>query len=146
MKKYETDKAASYILIVVLLVITSSIVIASRYYLYTISILMWAVFWICLAAFVFTAVWLILYFRNILYTVSPEEITKSAGVFFRKRQVMKPSAVQYVTLVTTPLSGFTGLNGVILNALGGNLRLLFLSKKDAVELQKILEEYLRIYS
>lgn len=146
MKKYGADKKAVFILSAMSILITVGIIIVILRFMYIFPILMQVLVGVCLVALVFGIFWMVSYFRGVSYTISPEEITRTAGVFFRKRQIMKPAAVQYITLVTTPFSAVSGLNFVIVNALGGNLLLLFLAKKDALELRESLQELLKIYS
>lgn len=49
---------------------------------------------------------------------------------------MKTEAVQYISLIMTPFSKYTGFNFVVLHALGGTIFLPFLSKSDAEEISR----------
>lgn len=87
-----------------------------------------------------------LYFSQASYYVSGQEIVRAAGFFVRNRQFMKTSAIQYVTLIRTPFSQQTGLNFVLINALGGHLLLPFLSRRDAEDILRSLTETLHARS
>ena len=89
-------------------------------------------------------IWLPLYFARASYIVSSQEVIRNTGFFFRIRQTMKVSAIQYVTLIITPFSSVTGFNFVIINALGGNLLLFYLSKTDAEEIVRNLTATINI--
>lgn len=78
-------------------------------------------------------VYLPVYFSTLSYNMGAERITKHSGVFLKSHQSVKYSNVQYSTVVTTPFSERTGLNFIILFVYGGSLRLMFLSKDDAME-------------
>ena len=114
------------------------------YYLYAFPLLMRILIAFLAAVYVLVGiVWLPLYFSRTCYIVSSQEVIRSAGFFLRVRQLMKISAIQYATLVTTPFSRVTGLNFVVVNALGGNLLLLFLSRQDAEEILRTLTSSIR---
>ena len=64
-------------------------------------------------------VYLPLYFSSLSFDTTENEITKHSGVYFRSHQSVLYSTVQYTTVVTTPLSQYTGLNFVIFFVYGG---------------------------
>lgn len=73
-----------------------------------------------------------MYFSSLSYEMTDEKIIRHSGVFVKAHQSVKYSTVQYSTVVSTPFSDKTGMNFVILFVYGGSLRLLFLSKDDAM--------------
>lgn len=145
MKKYYADKTCLNVLRVLALVVTGSLIILDYYFLYFIPILMWSLIGLFgLAYLLIGIIWLPLYFARASYIVSSQEVIRNTGFFFRIRQTMKVSAIQYVTLIITPFSSVTGFNFVIINALGGNLLLFYLSKTDAEEIVRNLTATINI--
>ena len=145
MKKYYADKTCLNVLRVLALVVTLSLIFVDYYFLYFIPIVMWALIGLFSLTFIlFGIIWLPLYFSRASYIVSSLEVIRNIGFFFRIRQIMKVSAIQYVTLMTTPFSSITGFNFVIVNALGGNLLLLYLSKTDAEEIVRTLSAAINV--
>ncbi len=141
LKKYYADKSCLNILKVALLIFALSLTFIDYYFLFFTPILMWSLIFIFgLAYIIIGLVWLPLYFGKSSYVVSSAEVIRNTGLIVRFRHVMKVNAIQYVTLITTPFSAATGLNFVIVNALGGNLLLLYLSKPDAEEIVHTLTE------
>lgn len=74
------------------------------------------------------------YFHKAGYTVSSKEITAKSGLIVTSKQFMLTSAVKSVTAIFLPLGRFTGMNFIVLNALGSRLVIPFLSKRDAQEI------------
>ena len=145
MKKYYADKTCLNVLRVLALIVTGSLIILDYYFLYFIPILMWSLIGLFgLAYLLIGIIWLPLYFARASYIVSSQEVIRNTGFFFRIRQTMKVSAIQYVTLIITPFSSVTGFNFVIINALGGNLLLFYLSKTDAEEIVRNLTATINI--
>lgn len=137
MKKYYTDKTCLALIRIILLAVTSALIFSAYYFLRSLPILMWiltAVFGV--AYLIFGVIWLPLYFTNTNCSVSSDEIIRHSGIFWRTKQIMPMESVQYVTLITTFFSKYTGLNFVIVNALGGSIILMFLSVSDAEEIMK----------
>ena len=91
----------------------------------------------------FSSIWLPLFFSKTVYYVSILEVSKQSGVIFEAKQLMKVKSVQYITRINTPLSRFTGFNFIKLNALGGSITLLFLSKQDADEISATISAAIR---
>lgn len=85
-------------------------------------------------------VYIPLYFRNLRYETDGERITKYSGVVFHTSRTAEFSAVRYTTAVTTPFSEHTGLNIAVLFMYGGQLRLMFLSKKDMQDILALAAE------
>ena len=147
MKKYYADKTCLNVLRVLVLVVTGSLIVLDYYFLYFIPILMWSLIGLFgLAYLLIGIIWLPLYFARASYIVSSQEVIRNTGFFFRIRQTMKVSAIQYVTLIITPFSSVTGFNFVIINALGGNLLLFYLSKTDAEEIFEEIISLLHCFS
>ena len=84
-----------------------------------------------------------LFFSQSRYSVSRNEIICKTGVFIFKRQFMKMSSVRSFTSIVTPLSGATGLNFLIIHSLGSQMVLLFLNKKDLLEITSRLDNLIR---
>ena len=78
-----------------------------------------------------------MYFASISYTATDTEVMKSSGVFFKVHQSIRYSSIQYTTVVSSPLSQYTGFNFIIFFVYGGQLRLLFLKQSDAKEIIKM---------
>lgn len=83
------------------------------------------------------------YFHKTRFTVSSKEITAKSGLLVTSRQFMLTSSVKSVTTVMLPLGKLTGMNFIILNALGARLLIPFLNKKDAVEITDIVNNTIR---
>lgn len=87
-----------------------------------------------LAAAVFLVIILPIYYRHTKATFSEQEIRKYTFMFTHKYQYMSMHSVTSVTTLITPLSSFTGLNMVIVNALGARMFLFFISKNDCIKI------------
>lgn len=139
MKKYYADKTGIGILFVLSFLLVMAIDTASLVYLSFIPIIMWIVIGVFSSVFlIIIIIWLPLFFKSLSYCVSCEEITSSSGVFFRTKKILRVKSIQYYTCITTPFSKVTGLNFLVLSALGGNIVLMFLSKKDVDSISAIL--------
>lgn len=80
------------------------------------------------------------YFIRSYFTVSSKEVTAFTGLFFTMRHFMPTSAIKSVTTIITPLGSITGLNFVVLNALGARLLIPFMSRRDAMEISAIVNK------
>lgn len=104
-------------------------------------------YYVLLPVWVITATFAVLvlpfYFHKARFTVSAREITAKGGLFFTSKQFMLTSSVMSVTTVMMPLGRFTGMNFLILNALGSRLLIPFLSRKDAEEIADIVNGSIR---
>lgn len=89
---------------------------------------------ICTAAIF---IYIPLYFSKLKYIATDKEIIRISGVFFKIHQSVRYSSIQYVSVIKTFLSGYTGLNFVILFVFGGRFRLMFLSRDDADEILRL---------
>lgn len=139
MKKYLADKTCANILRVVALLVSIALIFVVWYYLRPIPILMWILASVFAAVYILAgAIWLPLFLKTLVYNISPDEIVVNSGVIFRNKVIMKTSAVRHITLVTTPFSKATGLNFVIVNVMGGNAILSFISWKDCEKILRTL--------
>ena len=83
------------------------------------------------------------YFIRSYFTVSSKEVTAFTALFFTMRHFMPTSAIKSVTTIITPLGSITGLNFVVLNALGARLLIPFMSRRDAMEISAIVNSSIR---
>lgn len=143
-KKYRPSSAGLGVIRIALILASIAVILLSKRYLSAYPIIMYTVIGIfCAAAFAIGMILLPIIFAKSTYSISDEEIQKVSGMFFISRQFMKTSCIQYITTVTTPLSKLTGLNFIIVNALGGRMILLFLSMNDALEISASLNRTIR---
>lgn len=144
MKKYRPSASGLSVIRIILIIACIVVIVLSRRYLSFIPILMYTVMGLfCFVALFAAMILLPIIFAKSYYTVTDEDIQKLSGMFFIRRQYMKMSSVQYITTVITPFSALTGLNFIIVNALGGRLILWFLSKKDVLEISASLNRNIR---
>ena len=83
------------------------------------------------------------YFHKAGYTVSDKEITAKGGLIVTSKQFMLTSAVRSVTLILLPMGRLTGMNFIILNALGSRLVIPFLNRRDAEEIAELVNNSIR---
>lgn len=83
------------------------------------------------------------YFFKARYTVSDKEITAKGGMIVTSKQFMLTSAVKSVTSILLPLGRLTGMNFIILNALGSRLVIPFLNRRDAEEIAGLVNSAIR---
>ena len=144
MKKYYPSKKSLILLRVDLFLISLALSIIARLYLYPYPIIMWTAMLIFWSAFILVAmIFMPLYFAKTWYYVSPHEVSKQSGVLVESKQLMKVKSIQYLTRIVTPLSKFTGFNFIKLNALGGSIVLMFLSKNDANDITATISAAIR---
>ena len=96
------------------------------------------VVWFAVA--VFLLVIMPLYFKHTRITVTDKEISKYTFMFTYKYQYMSMDSVTSVTACITPLGNLTGLNCIIVNALGARLLLLCLNKDDCMKTTKFFND------
>ena len=89
---------------------------------------------------VFLLVIMPLYFKHTRITVTDKELSKYTFMFTYKYQYMSIDAVRSVTTCITPLGNLTGLNCIIVNALGARLLLFCLNKNDCMRITKFLND------
>jgi len=134
MRHYRPDRAGLSTLRLLILAFTAGIIIAVNYFVPIRFPALVADLCIAGVSLLVTLIYLPLFFSTINYTVSDTEITCSSGVFIKYHQTIKIAAVQYTAVVTTPLSGLTGLNFAVFFVYGGRMQFYFLSKKDISEI------------
>lgn len=140
-KRYTPYRCALNFLRIVTALVALAASILSVIYLDRFPILMYIVTGVfCFTAFALDFILYPLYFSKTSFCVSKDFITKKSGMLFTKKQLMKKSSVQYLSVVKTPLSGFTGMNFVIICALGGKIILSFLSREDVDEISEMLRQ------
>lgn len=144
MKTYKMNKAALNFIRIVMIVVTIAVIYLSFVYLSDYPIVMWLVIGLfAVVTILYGCIFLPIFFKSSRYTIGPKEIKKQAGMLFFTKQYMKLESIQYVSSVIFPLSQFTGLNFVTINAFGGRVIFMFLSRNDALEIINYLEEYIK---
>lgn len=146
MKKYYADRKSLNIFRIILLLLVALLDGAVYYFLLPIFPLASRIVIISITTIYAFAAWIILplWYRSVAYLVSSDTIVVKSGFITQSSHIMRISAAQHVVLVTTPFSKFTGMNFITVNALGGFVVMLFLSRSDAVEIYNNL--YNRINS
>ena len=136
MKKYQPDRHGLIsvriltTLFSVILSIISNIYVISEFLLFIVII-----FIVTISIFVMF-VYFPLYFSSLAYETTSTEVIKHSGVIVRSHQAIRFDSIQYTTVVSSPLSQYTGFNFVIFFIYGGQLRLDFLSRQDTIEILK----------
>ncbi len=144
MKTYKMNKAALNFIRIVMIVVTIAVIYLSFVYLSDYPIVMWLVIGLfAVVTVLYGCIFLPIFFKSSRYTIGPKEIKKQVGMLFFTKQYMKLESIQYVSSVIFPLSQFTGLNFVTINAFGGRVIFMFLSRNDALEIINYLEEYIK---
>ena len=139
MRKYTLKPAAMYLICGANFLLAALGTFLARRYLVSIEILMYAVmglFWGI--AGLLGLILLPMYFRRTVIYLSSAELTVHTGIFFLRREHMRISAIQYITKVALPLSGFSGFNFIVVRALGGSMVLPFLNSVDCDEIAAAL--------
>jgi len=138
------NKAAINFIRLAMILITLIVTYLSFVYLSDYPIIMWLVIGLFVTVTVlYGCIFLPIYAKSSRYTIGPKDIRKQAGMLFFTKQYMKLESIQYVSSVIFPLSQFTGLNFVTINAFGGRVIFMFLSRNDALEIISFLEEYIK---
>lgn len=83
---------------------------------------------------IFIVILLPMWYKTIRYVITDKQITASSGLFSHTSRIMKISAVQHASLISLPLAKITCFNFISVNALGGQLMMMFLSEKDCREI------------
>lgn len=86
---------------------------------------------------VFIVLLLPMWYKSIRYVINDREIISCSGIFSRTYRIMKLSAVQHAVRISMPLSRITCFNFISLDALGGSMKLMFLSEANCNEIMKI---------
>jgi len=159
MKKYYADRKSLKFLRVFTFLLIICIIIALKYLLYFLEakfpdyfaiakvtvpeIIVWIFAALLVTAYVvFLLIILPLWYRSVSYTLSSDEIIIRSGVFMNTSTYVKMSAVQYITTVSMPFSRYTSFNFLLINAYGGQLAMMFLSRSDMEDIYKKIQSYL----
>lgn len=70
------------------------------------------------AAAVFTAVWIPLYYRSVVYLLTPTEMTWKRGVWFRQTGIVPYSRITNVDIVQGPVMRFFGISNLRIQTAG----------------------------
>ncbi len=131
MRKFTPKTSALLTLRILILLVTALATVLVYVYLSSFKIIMYtliALFWTL--ALVFVLILLPIYFRRTVIYLSPTELSLHTGMIFSSREHMRVSAVQYISMITLPLSRLTGFNFLTVHGLGGTIILPFLSFSD----------------
>lgn len=155
MKKYYADRKSLNLLRVVTFFLLAAIIIGLKVLLDNLRVmypeyfavtentltewLVWSVMALLAVAYVlFLLIYLPLWYNSAEYCVSEKELSVKAGVLYRTVKYIKLSAVQYVTVISAPLSKITSFNFLVMSVQGGRIPFLFLSKSDAEEIAEFI--------
>lgn len=140
MKNYLPDKSCLMTLRILITFVSLILILAVSYFI-TVRILIILIDTIIGAgAFFIMFAYLPLFLKSVHYTVTDTEIIKSSGVMIKLHQSVQYSSIQYVNVITTPFSQYTGLNFIVCFVYGGQLRLVFLNHNDAREILNKVEQ------
>lgn len=140
MKNYLPDKNCMFTLRISIIVVSLVLITAVNYF-FTARVLVILIDTIIGAgAFFIMFAYLPLFLKSIHYMITDTEIIRSSGVMIKLHQSVKYSSIQYVNVITTPFSQYTGLNFIICFVYGGKLSLLFLNHNDAKEILDKIEQ------
>lgn len=127
-----------YILLLALALFLTFLTLRFERYLKGASGIILAVVWILTLAFML--ILLPMYYKLTRIYVSDQEVTKYTFLFTYKYQYMSMNAVKSVTTFITPFGKYTGLNFIIVNALGSRMLLPLLGKNDCREISYFLND------
>lgn len=140
MKNYLPDKNCLFTLRIFIIVVSLVLITAVNYF-FTARVLVILIDTIIGAgAFFIMFAYLPLFLKSIHYMITDTEIIRSSGVMIKLHQSVKYSSIQYVNVITTPFSQYTGLNFIMCFVYGGKLSLLFLNHNDAKEILDKIEQ------
>ena len=140
MKNYLPDKNCLFTLRISIIVVSLVLITAVNYF-FTARVLVILIDTIIGAgAFFIMFAYLPLFLKSIHYMITDTEIIRSSGVMIKLHQSVKYSSIQYVNVITTPFSQYTGLNFIMCFVYGGKLSLLFLNQNDAKEILDKIEQ------
>ena len=83
------------------------------------------------------------YFLRAKVIITENEVAAAAGYFSYRTDYMPISAIKSVSVILTPLGTLTGLNFVVINALGARVLISCMRKTDAVEIAETINKRLR---
>lgn len=144
MYKYKPAKRAAasiYILLTLVLVAVTAAIFLLIPLIGEYDIYAAAAYW-AVHAF-FSCVLIPMYFRHSRISITHDEIVQYSGMLTLTSEFMPMESVKSVTTVITPLSRFTGLNFIIINALGSKILLPFMRKDDCLEATKYINDIIR---
>lgn len=140
MKNYLPDKNCLFTLRIFIIVVSLVLITAVNYF-FTARVLVILIDTIIGAgAFFIMFAYLPLFLKSIHYMITDTEIIRSSGVMIKLHQSVKYSSIQYINVITTPFSQYTGLNFIMCFVYGGQLSLLFLNHNDAKEILDKIEQ------
>ncbi|MBO5318646.1 MAG: PH domain-containing protein [Ruminococcus sp.] len=137
MRHFYPDKNSVRLLQIIISAIGFILFLTAKHYIHSKStLLILGTIIVSLCTFIMF-IYLPLYFSSLKYIVTDTEIIRTGGVFIKVHQSVLFSSIQYVTVVKTFLSGYTGLNFIIFFVFGGRFRLMFLSRNDIDEILRL---------
>lgn len=137
MRHFYPDKNSVRLLQIIISTIGFILFLTAKHYIHSKStLLILGTIIVSLCIFIMF-IYLPLYFSSLKYIVTGTEIIRTGGVFIKVHQSVLFSSIQYVTVVKTFLSGYTGLNFIIFFVFGGRFRLMFLSRNDIDEILRL---------
>ena len=137
MRHFYPDKKSVRLLQIIISAIGFILFLTAKHYIHSKStLLILGTIIVSLCTFIMF-IYLPLYFSSLKYIVTDTEIIRTGGVFIKVHQSVLFSSIQYVTVVKTFLSGYTGLNFIIFFVFGGRFRLMFLSRNDIDEILRL---------
>ena len=83
------------------------------------------------------------YFLRSKVMITQTEVASAAGYFSYRTDYMPISAIKSVSVIITPLGSLTGLNFVVINALGARVLISCMRKSDAEEIAETINKRLR---
>ena len=128
------------ILLLILLLIKYAMGLVSRFIPFSVNSVIFPL-WVGIT--VFSVFILPIYFVKSSFNVSSKEITAVTGLVVTTKQFMLTESVKSVSTIFTPFGKYTGMNFIVLNALGSKLMMPFLSKSDALEITAVINRSIR---
>lgn len=145
MRPYRADQSPLRLLQLACLFLYTLLSIAALMFLRFTPAIQRAVLLVLLAALLVSAfVCLPLYFGSIAVYACERGVVVRTGVLRVTRKIMRMNAIQYISVVITPFSRVTGLNFIVVHALGGRMIIPFLSRNDTEELAIRLSAMIRM--
>lgn len=140
LKEYAADLSAMKLLQIAVCLLAAILIAACVWLLSRWTIVMWIVISILIvAAFVFSFLWMPMYFARLECIVTSNQITIRTGILLQREQSIRLQSVQYVQLITGPFDGMLGLNFILLYVYGGSMMIFFLSQQSRKELVDFLQ-------
>ncbi len=137
MRHFYPDKKSVRLLQIIISAIGFILFLTAKHYIHSKStLLILGTIIVSLCTFIMF-IYLPLYFSSLKYIVTDTEIIRTGGVFIKVHQSVLFSSIQYVAVIKTFLSRYTGLNFIIFFVFGGRFRLMFLSRNDIDEILRL---------